>query len=149
MIVEIGSHKAVVVSISFLIFLLTQAVSLVLLESKPSKYAISLRSAGILVEAMPVIAWKFFYVQLHRGTLLYKGFSAMLPRYCFSKAREAPDITFPESRSVRCMQLNCFAARDENKPFFYLFLAWLNILDSDIGFSIIDNLFHIYLYIII
>lgn len=60
-----GSHKAVVVSISFLIFLLIQAVSLVLLESKPSKYAISLRSAGILVEAMLVIAWKFFYVQLH------------------------------------------------------------------------------------
>ncbi|CAH2092033.1 unnamed protein product [Euphydryas editha] len=34
-------------------------------KSKPSKYAISPRSARILVEAMPVIAWKFFYVQLH------------------------------------------------------------------------------------
>lgn len=39
-------------------------------------------------------------------SLLYKGFRAMFPGYCFSKTREAPDITLPESQAVRFIQLS-------------------------------------------
>lgn len=107
---EIGNHKAAG-SFHFISYFsrCTNDIGVVI-RGKPSKYAISPTaplSSRILTKAMP----RYCMEILRRATslsdsLLYKGFRAMFPGYCFSKAREAPDITLPESQAVRFIQLS-------------------------------------------